>query len=157
MGDPKQAIYRFRGADIDAYNEARASIASQARDSVVGFISFMQAGIVETLNNRRTFNEYLIERVRLSFFAHQVSRIRGMFFFSSRSEAEARIGDPAWPPYFEIKNLLELDLYHNEPFTDLDANWITFAPLAEDGRITMGNLQWVWRYWAGEKYSDHPV
>lgn len=35
VGDPKQAIYRFRGADIDAYNEARATIASQARDSVV--------------------------------------------------------------------------------------------------------------------------
>jgi ATP-dependent exoDNAse (exonuclease V) beta subunit len=35
VGDPKQAIYRFRGADIDAYNEARAAIASQASDSVV--------------------------------------------------------------------------------------------------------------------------
>jgi ATP-dependent exoDNAse (exonuclease V) beta subunit len=35
VGDPKQAIYRFRGADIDAYNEARTAIASQARDSVV--------------------------------------------------------------------------------------------------------------------------
>ena len=122
-----------------------------------GFISFMQAGIVETLNNRRTFNEYLIERVRLSFFAHQVSRIRGMFFFSSRSDAEANIHDPAWPPYFESKNLLELDLYHNEPFTDVDANWITFAPLAEDGRITMGDLPWIRRYWAGEKYNDDPV
>jgi ATP-dependent exoDNAse (exonuclease V) beta subunit len=35
VGDPKQAIYRFRGADIDAYNEARRAIASQARESVV--------------------------------------------------------------------------------------------------------------------------
>jgi ATP-dependent exoDNAse (exonuclease V) beta subunit len=35
VGDPKQAIYRFRGADIDAYNEARATIASQSSDSVV--------------------------------------------------------------------------------------------------------------------------
>jgi ATP-dependent exoDNAse (exonuclease V) beta subunit len=35
VGDPKQAIYRFRGADIDAYNEARAAIASHARDCVV--------------------------------------------------------------------------------------------------------------------------
>ena len=35
VGDPKQAIYRFRGADIDTYNEARAAIASQARDCVV--------------------------------------------------------------------------------------------------------------------------
>ncbi|MCI0631863.1 MAG: UvrD-helicase domain-containing protein, partial [Phycisphaerales bacterium] len=35
VGDPKQAIYRFRGADIDTYNEARAAIASQASNSVV--------------------------------------------------------------------------------------------------------------------------
>jgi ATP-dependent exoDNAse (exonuclease V) beta subunit len=35
VGDPKQAIYRFRGADIVAYNEARAAIASQASSSVV--------------------------------------------------------------------------------------------------------------------------
>jgi ATP-dependent exoDNAse (exonuclease V) beta subunit len=35
VGDPKQAIYRFRGADIKAYNEARASIAAQAHGAVV--------------------------------------------------------------------------------------------------------------------------
>jgi hypothetical protein len=122
-----------------------------------GFISFMQAGIVETLNNRRIFNEVLIERVRSSFFPHQISRARGMFFFRSREEAEKRIGDPEWPPYFQSKNLLELELYHDEPFTDVDANWITFAPLAKDGRVTIGDLQWVWHYWAGEKYNDQPV
>ena len=73
-----------------------------------GFISFMQAGMVETLNNRRIFNEDLIERVRSTFFAHQVSRARGMFFFRSRNDAEARIGDKNWPPYFKSANLLEL-------------------------------------------------
>ena len=62
-----------------------------------GFISFMQAGIVETLNNPRIFNEFLIETIRQNLFAHQVSRMRGMFFFRSRNEAEARIGDSAWP------------------------------------------------------------
>ena len=122
-----------------------------------GFVSFMQAGMIETLNNRRIFNEFLIERVRLSFFAHQVSRMRGMFFFRSRSEAEARIGDPAWPPYFDLENLLELQLYYDEPFSDVDANWITYAPLAEDGHVKIDDLQWVRRYWTGETYNDHPV
>jgi hypothetical protein len=122
-----------------------------------GFISFMQAGIVETLNNPRVFNEFFIESVRLSFFAHQVSRMRGMFFFRSRDEAEARIGDCKWPPYFEPKNLLELELCYDEPFTDVDANWITFAPVGKDGRIPVGDLQWVQRYWAGESYNDSPV
>ena len=122
-----------------------------------GFISFMQAGIFATLNNSRVFNEFLIEAVRLSFFGHQVSRMRGMFFFRSRNEAEARIGDRRWPPYFEPKNLLELELCHDDPFTDVDANWITFAPVGEDGRISIADLQWVQRYWAGKTYNDSPV
>jgi ATP-dependent exoDNAse (exonuclease V) beta subunit len=35
VGDPKQAIYRFRGADIEAYNEARAAIVKLGPDSIV--------------------------------------------------------------------------------------------------------------------------
>jgi hypothetical protein len=37
-----------------------------------GFVSLMQAGMIETLNNPRIFNEFLIERVR----ALATSRIR---------------------------------------------------------------------------------
>jgi ATP-dependent exoDNAse (exonuclease V) beta subunit len=53
VGDPKQAIYRFRGADIDAYNEARAAIASQARDSVVEITANFrsQQAIIDHVNN----------------------------------------------------------------------------------------------------------
>jgi hypothetical protein len=29
-----------------------------------GFVSFMQAGMIEALNNRRIFNEVLVERAR---------------------------------------------------------------------------------------------
>jgi hypothetical protein len=122
-----------------------------------GFISFMQAGMVESLDNRRVSNEFLIEMIRLGFFAHQVSRMRGMFFFRSRKEAEARIGDPFWPPYFQVANLLELELHYDEPFTDVDASWITFAPLTDDGRMRLSDLQWVSHYWAGETYSSEPV
>ena len=132
-----------------------ADYASAPQNS--GFISFMQAGIVEALNNRRLFNELIIETVRLSSFAHQVSRMRGMFFFRSRDEAEARIGDSAWPPYFEQKNLLELKLCYRDPFTDVDANWITHASRDEDGYISPDDLQWVHRYWSGNTYNDTPI
>jgi CRISPR-associated exonuclease Cas4 len=35
VGDPKQAIYRFRGADIVSYRQARAAIARRCPDSVI--------------------------------------------------------------------------------------------------------------------------
>lgn len=124
---------------------------------VSGFISFMQAGIVEALNNARVFNELLIETIRQNSYANRISRMRGMFFFRSRSEAEARIGDSEWPSYFRQENLLELELRYQETFTEVDANWITFAPVGDDGRILIDNLRWVQRYWAGETYNDHPV
>jgi ATP-dependent exoDNAse (exonuclease V) beta subunit len=52
VGDPKQAIYRFRGADIKAYNEARAAIAAQADGAVVGITANFrsQEQIIEHVN-----------------------------------------------------------------------------------------------------------
>jgi ATP-dependent exoDNAse (exonuclease V) beta subunit len=35
VGDPKQGIYRFRGANIEAYGEARAAIALQGPNSII--------------------------------------------------------------------------------------------------------------------------
>ena len=53
VGDPKQAIYRFRGADIKAYNEARATIAAQTDGAVVEITANFrsQEEIIEHVNH----------------------------------------------------------------------------------------------------------
>ncbi len=122
-----------------------------------GFISFMQAGMIEHQNNARIFNESMIEAVRSAGFANKTSRMRGMYFFPSRAEAEARTGDPEWPPYFRPENLLELELHCDADPTVADSNWITFAPRGPDGRIPTGDPDWIGRYWRGEAFNSQPV
>jgi hypothetical protein len=121
------------------------------------FISFMQAGMIQYQNNVRLFNESLIEEVRKTVYGHLISRIRGMYFFPSREEAEARIADKDWPPYFRSQNLLELELHCDGPPTIVDSNWITRAPLNNDGRIRSDDLSWITKYWEGARFSENPV
>jgi ATP-dependent exoDNAse (exonuclease V) beta subunit len=53
VGDPKQAIYRFRGADIQAYNEARKTITAQTSGAVVEITANFrsQERIIEHVNH----------------------------------------------------------------------------------------------------------
>ena len=61
VGDPKQAIYRFRGADIAAYVRAREVFRGQAADSVLSIATNFRscAQIMEYVNDRfeRLFSE----------------------------------------------------------------------------------------------------
>ena len=54
VGDPKQAIYRFRGADVRAYVEARESLREQAADNVLSIaVNFRSCGpILQHVNQR---------------------------------------------------------------------------------------------------------
>ncbi len=80
-----------------------------------------------------------------------------MYFFRSKDEAIARIGDMRWPEYFQSENLLELELHGTGQQTVVDTNWITFAPRANDGRLEPDELDWISKYWAGELYCKSPV
>ena len=123
-----------------------------------GFISFMQAGMIAATNNARIFNEEIIELYRAKYFPQLPSRMRSICFFGSRAEAEARLGDKEWPPYFIADNLLELELFCDEVPTIVDANWITFAKTDKaTGRIPTENLSWISKYWRGEQYNERPV
>ena len=54
MGDPKQAIYRFRGADVSAYIRAREAFLAQAPDSVLSISTNFRscAPILRYVNER---------------------------------------------------------------------------------------------------------
>ncbi len=115
-----------------------------------GFISFMQAGMILAGDNRRLYNETIIEIFRARYFPGSVSRMQGIYFFETKAEAESRIGDNNWPPYFTSENLLELELFTDKPLTKADANWITFAKFdLSTGQILLNDLSWIFDYWSG--------
>lgn len=132
-------------------------VSAQHAAAEAGFISFMQAGMILAGNNPRIFNETVIELWRSNFHRDRTSRMRGIYFFKTRADAEARIDDPNWPPYFSAENLIEFELLTNEPPTQVDANWITFANLDGTGRIELNDLNWVSKYWQGVPRGDQPV
>jgi|tagenome__1003787_1003787.scaffolds.fasta_scaffold20973716_4 hypothetical protein len=109
----------------------------------------MYAGMLQTANNPRLFNESVIEYIREREFSDCVSRLEALYAFGSRAEAEARIGDQDWPPYFTRENLVEMNLGCERVPTIVDANWITTADLGPDKRITEG--AWIGSYWRGER------
>lgn len=64
VGDPKQSIYSFRGADIVAYDQLKDQIIGQGGKSVVLRCNFRsQAGIIDTVN--RIFSRMIRENGRL--------------------------------------------------------------------------------------------
>src|SRR3546814_12795482 len=54
VGDPKQAIYRFRGADVGAYVQARTAFALQDADGLVAIsTNFRSCASILTFVNER--------------------------------------------------------------------------------------------------------
>lgn len=54
VGDPKQAIYRFRGADVGAYVQARTAFSTQAADGLVSIsTNFRSCASILTFVNER--------------------------------------------------------------------------------------------------------
>ena len=110
-------------------------------------VSMMFASILLHNNNTRLWNELLIEKSRQRHFPHCQSRLTGMYFFEEQNIAELAC---EWGGHFEKNNLVELGLYPTSKTFRHDANWITYAPVDQRGKII--SEKWIPQYWSGEKY-----
>ena len=89
VGDPKQAIYRFRGADITAYVCAREAFRVQAPNNVLS--------ITTNFRSRAPIMEYVNDR-----FEHLLSENSGQPGFQTL--------DPFWPSRGESPSIAALDI-----------------------------------------------
>jgi len=117
-------------------------------------VSMMFAGMIQHQANARFQNELLIDAVRRQRYAHQVSRLTGMYFFTDHDEAKAAQN---WGAYFRAESLSEVAVYSASPRTRVDANWITAAPLDTHGRLEVSDLSWIDCYWMGRSCDNRPV
>lgn len=116
--------------------------------------SFMFASLIQSELNWRLHNEIIIDHVRVERYAKQISRLRGIYFFESEALARRAVH---WRGHFNLRNLVELELYPLGNVTRVDASWISDAPLRIDGRLDLGNLEWIDEYWRGYPKNDTPV
>jgi hypothetical protein len=117
-------------------------------------VSMMFAGIVQYQNNVRFQNELQLDAARVQRFPQEVSRLAGMYFFED--PAQARVAT-AWGGHFRPENLAKVEIHPVGKATRVDANWITYAKVDEDGRFNQTDLSWIDRYWAGQPLGNSPV
>jgi len=120
------------------------------------FASYMLAGLIQNQSNWRMNNETIIEYVRGQRFPAKVSRLRGIYFFEHRDQAQKAIAQK-WGGHFELNNLVELELYPDGDVTRVDANWITDAPRGDHGHLDTTDLTWINNYWNGDYKGSDPT
>lgn len=130
-------------------------VSARAEDHSHGApVSMMFAGMLHHQDNARFYNELLIEQVRADIFPESTSRLTGMYFFTERKCADLAL---SWGGHFGHDYLAELEVFAVRPASVLDANWITYAPVDESGRILSDRTSWIERYWSGERFDDSPA
>ena len=118
-------------------------------------ISFMLAGMLECEGNPRYPNELIIDEARLKFGPKDTSsRLWGMFCFPDLESAQRAAS--LWNYYFIPDNLVAVEVEGAGQYQRFDFNWITFAPLLDNGYLDTTQLDWLERYWSGDKFPRKP-
>ena len=129
VGDPKQAVYRFRGADVDTYLEAKRALLAQEPDSILE--------ITANFRSRAPILDFANER-----FQPLLSEAAGQPGFTPLAATRAASPDGHAVACFEIP----IDDHHKNDRGGLDADLVREEEariVAEIVRRLIGNYQ-IW-------------
>lgn len=141
---------------VVAWNAYRGVLVSAvAERKETGFpISMMFAELALNLkcNENRLHNELLREKIRQKHFKKCISRLSGVYFFEDIKAARTTStwgGDHFTQEYFS-----ELFIHPGSQVSRHDANWITYAPCDDNGRLLDRCVDGIRNYWNGAAYPD---
>lgn len=129
VGDPKQAIYRFRGADVDIYLEAKRALLAQDPDSIVE--------ITANFRSRAPILDFANDR-----FQPLLSEVAGQPGFTLLAATRAALVDGHAVACFEVP----IDDRHKNDRGGLDAELVREEEarvVAEIVQCLIGNYQ-IW-------------
>lgn len=98
------------------------------------------------IQDPRIHNEFLLESVRQKFFSHQVSRLRGVYFFDS--EDILRDAVIRWNMKFNPEYVTKV-FFSASKLSYVDSEWIT-----NNLNKNKKSSEWMISYWNGEIYGE---
>ncbi len=107
-------------------------------------ISFWMLRYLRNMLSPQAINELKLEVIRQKYYAHEVSRFRGFYYFENKTTAinAAKM----WQlKYFNNFCLTDVGIDSKAIYSKLDSNWITLYAGKESD-----NDNWIHSYWRGE-------
>lgn len=93
--------------------------------------------------------EFRLEQARMSRYPNCVSRLHGVYFFESRSDAETAIDRWGLPNHYQ--RYVSAVEFEATAMTAVDSEWITWNLLSPNG------TDWMDAYWSGESAGESPL
>ena len=98
--------------------------------------------------DNKIINEFKLEKVRFGKFPNSVSRLKGMYFFEEKNDAEKAL--KRWGINIPSNYISEIEFYPVK-YTKVDSEWITFNILNNNDE------RWMENYWKGLPYGSEPL
>ena len=114
------------------------------------FFSLLQSCIKSKFKDSRLIKELQIELIRKQFFPSKVSRLKGVYFFSSLEEAKSTLNKWTNGNYNEL--YISQVNFNVKNISYYDSDWITYNLSKEHNNFD----EWMFNYLAGKPMSNAP-